>query len=77
MPSFYSRLFITEVMVDDIKNEDLEDILSEYIKPVTMDDEIFETLDLDKDLEMFQGYMPYKDNEIPITLDVNKGDKAT
>ncbi|NDV66712.1 DUF2262 domain-containing protein [Bacteroides sp. 224] len=77
LPSFYNRFMVVEVLEENVENDELLAILAEYRKPVKVVDEILGELELNKDMEMFEGAIDWLGEEITIYLEVNIDSKAS
>lgn len=77
LPSFCNRFMVVEVLEENVENDELLAILAEYRKPVKVVDEILGELELNKDMEMFEGAIDWLGEEITIYLKVNIDNKAS
>jgi len=76
-PSFYNKFYVTEVLEEGATSPALDEILTEYRKPVILQDEVLGELEFDKSLSSFEGHVTWKGEEIIIYLDVDQEDKET
>jgi len=76
-PSFYNKFYVTEVLEEGATSPALDEILTEYRRPIILQDEILGELTLDKNLSNFEGHVMWKDEKIIIYLDVDQNSKAT
>lgn len=69
--------YVTDVVEENVSNAELEAVLEDYRTPVVLEDEVLGTLNMDKDLSIFEGKATWKDTEIPIYLDIKKDNKGS
>ena len=67
---------LVSVIEKDVKNPELEEILSEYKKPVIIGDDILGELVYDKKIKNFEGHILWIDKNINISLDIDKDNKS-
>ena len=58
--SSQNQFLIVEVLEEDAPCPALEEVLAEYRRPVVVTDEVLGELTLDKDLDMFEGEVPWR-----------------
>lgn len=75
--SFYNQFYVTKVLGENVQCQELEEILTEYQKPVSVSDPILGVLKLDKRFGTFDGTLVWMGEPISISLDVEKKDEAT
>src|SRR4051812_10298652 len=68
---------VVDVLEEDVQNDKLLAILTEYKKPVKMYDESLGEFELNKDLEMFSGKINWLGKDISIYLKVNADNKSS
>ncbi len=74
---FYNRFMVVEVLEENIQNNELQAILTEYKKPVEIVDEKLGKFDLNKDYAMFEGSIKWLGEEVSVLLEVDVDDKET
>ena len=67
---------LVDVIEKDVKNPELEEILTEYKKPIIIEDDILGELLYDRTINSFEGHIPWLDKKIDISLDVDKDNKS-
>jgi hypothetical protein len=77
LPSFYNRFLVVETLEENVHNDALLAILTEYRTPVTMTDETLGEFELNKDLKMFNGTINWLGTKISVSLDVDPDNKAS
>ena len=75
--SSQNEFLIVEVLEEDAPCPALEEVLDEYRRPVVVTDEVLGELTLDKDLDMFEGEVPWCGEQICVSLEVDVADEAT
>ena len=69
--SSQNEFLIVEVLEEDAPSPALEEVLAEYLRPVVVVDEVLGELTLDKDLDMFEGEVPWCGEQICLSLEVD------
>ena len=72
-----NRLLLVEILEENAPCTSLEEILTEYKKPIILKDEILGDLTLNKELSLFEGNLAWQDEIIDISLDINKDNKSS
>ena len=67
---------LVSVIEKDVKNPELEEILTEYKKPVIIDDDILGEMVYDRKIKSFEGHILWIDKNIDIYLDIDKDNKS-
>ena len=67
---------LVDVIEKDVKNPELEEILTEYKKPIIIEDDILGELIYNKTVNSFEGEIFWLDKNIDISLDVDKDNKS-
>ena len=62
--SSQNQFLIVEVLEEDAPSPALEEVLAEYLRPVVVVDEVLGELTLDKDLDMFEGEVLWRGEQI-------------
>ena len=75
--SSQNQFLIVEVLEEDAPCPALEEVLAEYRRPVVLNDEELGELSLDKDLDMFEGGISWRDEDIDISLEVDSSSEDT
>ena len=75
--SAQNRLLVVEVLEENIPCSALDEVLAEYRKPVVLNDEELGELTLDKDLDMFEGEVLWRGEQICLSLEVDAADEDT
>lgn len=75
--SSQNEFLIVEVLEEDPPCPALEDVLDEYRRPVVVTDEVLGELTLDKDLDMFEGEIPWCGEQICLSLEVDVANEDT
>ena len=75
--SAQNRLLVVEVLEENIPCSALDEVLAEYRKLVVLNDEELGELTLDKDLDMFEGEVPWCGEQICVSLEVDTADEDT
>ncbi|HEL1082396.1 TPA: DUF2262 domain-containing protein [Streptococcus equi subsp. zooepidemicus] len=72
-----NRLLVAEILEENAPCTPLEEILTEYNKPIILQDEILGELTLNKEFSWFEGRVSWQDEMIEISLEVNKDNKVS
>ena len=75
--SSQNEFLIVEVLEEDPLCPALEEVLDEYRRPVVVTDEVLGELTLDKDLDMFEGEVPWCGEQICLSLEVDVANENT
>ena len=75
--SSQNEFLIVEVLEEDPLCPALEEVLAEYRRPVVVTDEVLGELTLDKDLDMFEGEVLWRGEQICVSLEVDAADEGT
>lgn len=75
--SSQNEFLIVEVLEEDPLCPTLEEVLDEYRRPVVVTDEVLGELTLDKDLDMFEGEVPWCGEQICLSLEVDVANENT
>ena len=75
--SSQNQFLIVEVLEEDAPCPALDKVLAEYRKPVVLNDEELGKLTLDKDLDMFEGEILWRGEQICLSLEVDAADEDT
>lgn len=75
--SSQNQFLIVEVLEEDAPCPALDKVLAEYRKPVVLNDEELGELTLDKDLDMFEGEVLWRGEQICLSLEVDAADEGT
>ena len=75
--SSQNRLLVVEVLEENPPCPALDEVLAEYRKPVVLNDEELGELTLDKDLDMFEGEILWRGEQICLSLEVDAADEDT
>lgn len=75
--SSQNQFLIVEVLEEDAPCPALEEVLAEYCRPVVLNDEELGELSLDKDLDMFEGGISWRGEDIDISLEVDSSSEDT
>ena len=67
---------LVDVIEKNAKSPELEEILAEYKKPIIIEDDILGELLYDRNINSFEGHIPWLDKKIDIFLDVDKDNKS-
>ena len=68
---------IVEVLEEDAPCPALEEVLADYRRLVVVTDEVLGELTLDKDLDMFEGEVLWRGEQICLSLEVDAADEDT
>ena len=77
LPSAYNNFMVVEILKEDVKNDELLAILTEYRTPIVITDEKLGKFELNKDFGSFFGELKWIDKNISVSLDVDMEDKNT
>ena len=75
--SSLNEFLIVEVLEEDAPCPAREGVLAEYRRPVVVTDEVLGELTLDKDLDMFEGEVLWRGEQICVSLEVDAADEDT
>ena len=75
--SSQNQFLIVEVLEEDPPCPALEEVLAEYRRPVVVTDEVLGELTLDKDLDMFEGEVLWRGEQICVSLEVDEVNEGT
>lgn len=75
--SSQNEFLIVEVLEEDAPCPALEDVLAEYRRPVVVTDEVLGELTLDKDLDVFEGEVLWRGEQICLSLAVDVANEDT
>ncbi len=75
--SLQNRLLVVEVLEENSPCPALDEVLVEYRRPVVLNDEELGELSLDKDLDMFEGGISWRGEDIDISLEVDSSSEDT
>ena len=75
--SSQNEFLIVEVLEEDLLCPALEEVLAEYRRPVVVTDAVLGELTLDKDLDMFEGEVLWRGEQICVSLEVDAADEDT
>ena len=75
--SSLNEFLIVEVLEENASCPALEEVLAEYRRPVVVTDEVLGELTLDKDLDMFEGEVLWRGEQICVSLEVDAADEDT
>ena len=75
--SSQNQFLIVEVLEEDAPCPALEEVLAEYRRSVVLNDEELGELSLDKDLDMFEGGISWRGEDIDISLEVDSSSEDT
>ena len=75
--SSQNEFLIVEVLEEDVPCPALEEVLAEYRRQVVVTDEVLGELTLDKDLDMFEGEVLWRGEQICLSLEVDAADEDT
>lgn len=75
--SSQNQFLIVEVLEEDAPCPALEEVLAEYRRPVVVTDEVLGELTLDKDLDMFEGEVLWRGEQICLSLEVDAANEDT
>lgn len=75
--SSQNQFLIVEVLEEDAPCSALEEVMAEYRRPVVVTDEVLGELTLDKDLDMFEGEVLWRGEQICLSLEVDAANEDT
>lgn len=75
--SSQNQFLIVEVLEENSPCPALEEVLAEYRRSVVVTDEVLGELTLDKDLDMFEGEVLWRGEQICVSLEVDAADEDT
>lgn len=75
--SSQNQFLVVEVLEEEAPYPALEEVLAEYRRPVVLNDEELGELSLDKDLDMFEGGISWRGEDIDISLEVDSFSEDT
>ena len=75
--SSQNQFLIVELLEEEPPCLALEEVLADYRRPVVVVDEVLGELTLDKDLDMFEGTLLWRDEDIDISLGVDSSSEDT
>ena len=75
--SSQNQFLIVEVLEEEAPCPALDEVLADYRKPVVLNDEELGELSLDKDLDMFEGGISWRGEDIDISLEVDSSSEDT
>lgn len=75
--SSQNQLLVVEILEENAPCQALKEILTEYQKPIILQDEILGELTLNKEFSWFEGNVSWQDKTIVIFLEVNKDSKSS
>ena len=75
--SSQNEFLIVEVLEEDTPCPALEEVLAEYRRPVVVTDEVLGELTLDKDLDVFEGEVLWRGEQICLSLEVDVANEDT
>lgn len=75
--SSQNQFLIVEVLEEDAPCPALEEVLADYRRPVVVVDEVLGELTLDKDLDMFEGEVLWRGEQICVSLEVDAANEGT
>ena len=75
--SSQNQFLIVEVLEEEAPCPALDEVLADYRKPVVLNDEELGELSLDKDLDMFEGGVLWRGEQICLSLEVDAANEDT
>lgn len=75
--SSLNKLLVVEILEENASCPEFEEILTEYNKPIILEDEILGKLTLNKEFGWFEGSILWQGKRIDIYLEVNKDNKSS
>ncbi len=75
--SSQNQFLIVDVLEEDPPCPALEEVLADYRRPVVVVDEVLGELTLDKDLDMFEGEVLWRGEQICLSLEVDTANEDT
>ncbi len=76
-PEKFNAWLIVEVLEKSVSCPELQAVIDEYNKPVTVEDDVLGRLTLDKEYGMLETKILWNGKKIPLTLEVNKDNPST
>ena len=73
--SWRNQFLIVEVLEENASCPALEEVLADYRRPVVVTDEVLGELTLDKDLDMFEGEVLWRGEQICVSREVDAADE--
>jgi hypothetical protein len=77
LPSFGNRFMVVGVLEENAYNDELLAMLAEYRKPVVISGEALGTFELNKDLSLFDGAIPWCGRAVSVSLEVNQDNEGS
>ena len=75
--SWRNQFLIVEILEEDAVCPELEEVLAEYLRPVVLSDEVLGELTLNKDLDLFDGDVSWRGEQISVSLEVDPDREET
>ena len=75
--SWRNQFLIVEILEEDAACLELEEVLAEYLRPVVLTDEVLGELTRNKDLDLFDGDVSWRGEQISVSLEVDSGCEET
>ena len=75
--SSQNQFLIVDVLEEDAPCPALEEVLADYRRPVVVVDEVLGELTLNKDLDMFEGEVLWRGEQICVSLEVDAANEGT
>ena len=75
--SSQNQFLIVELLEEEPPCLALEEVLADYRRPVVVTDEVLGELTLDKDLDMFEGEVLWRGEQICVSLEVDEVNEGT
>lgn len=75
--SWRNQFLIVEILEEDAACPELEEVLAEYLRPVVLSDEVLGELTLNKDLDLFDGDVSWRGEQISVSLEVDPDREET
>ena len=77
LPDLRHRFMLVEVLERQVAHEGLQQILTDYQKPVFLDDETLGRFELEKDLQFFSGTIHWMNEDTTVYLDTDENNEET
>ncbi|EHJ4092487.1 DUF2262 domain-containing protein, partial [Escherichia fergusonii] len=77
LTEFYNRFYVLEVLENHVQCEELLNIQKEYREPVVVEEQQLGTFVLNKDYSCFSGEVKWNDQNISVSMEVDKNDRCT
>lgn len=77
IPEEFNAWCVVDVLEQKAVCLPLEEVWAAYSKPVVIEDEILGTLSLNRDFDMFEGYLDWRGSEISLMLEVDADDQSS